>query len=216
MANKKYLDYNGASYLWNKIVAKFADKSDITGLSSAVETLVGDDTGKSARTIAAEELAAKLIPANADASLDTLQEIAAWIQDHPDDAAALSQKLTLGTYVPDGEVDPVQYPTVKAYVEAMIASAQQSGHSHSNKDTLDTITSTKVSNWDAAAAASHSHSNLTALDSITQADVTAWNYIGANDSTSGTLRKRVTDLEARDTVSSMTNAEIDSVINPQS
>lgn len=57
-------------------------------------TLIGSDTGKSARTIANEELAAQLIPQSAKESLDTLQEIAAWIQDHPDDAAAMNQAIT--------------------------------------------------------------------------------------------------------------------------
>ena len=46
-----------------------------------VTTLVGSDTGKSARTIANEELAAQLIPESAKDSLDTLQEIAAWIRE---------------------------------------------------------------------------------------------------------------------------------------
>lgn len=94
--------------------------------ASTVATLIGDDTSKSIRTIANEELAAQLIPANADESLDTLQEIAAWIQSHPTDAAsmnaaitALENKVTLGTY--DNEGTPTQYATVKAYVEAAIA-----------------------------------------------------------------------------------------------
>lgn len=94
--------------------------------ASTVATLIGEDTSKSIRTIANEELAAQLIPANADESLDTLQEIAAWIQSHPTDAAsmnaaitALQTKVTLGTY--DNEGTPTQYATVKAYVEAAIA-----------------------------------------------------------------------------------------------
>lgn len=94
--------------------------------ASTVATLIGEDASKSVRTIANEELAAQLIPANADESLDTLQEIAAWIQSHPTDAAsmnaaitALQTKVTLGTY--DNEGTPTQYATVKAYVEAAIA-----------------------------------------------------------------------------------------------
>lgn len=62
-------------------------------LAEKVATLIGDDAGKSARTIAAEELAAQLIPADAKESLDTLQEIAAWIQSHPDDAASMSADI---------------------------------------------------------------------------------------------------------------------------
>lgn len=60
---------------------------------SVVDTLVGSDTGKSVRTIANEELAAKLIPADAAESLNTLEEIAKWIQDHPDDASAMNAAI---------------------------------------------------------------------------------------------------------------------------
>ena len=81
----------------------FAKKTTVQAIESKVTTLIGDDANKSVRNIANEELAAKLIPAGAKESLDTLQEIADWIQSHPDDAAAmnaaitaLQTKLTLG------------------------------------------------------------------------------------------------------------------------
>lgn len=71
-----------------------------------VTTLVGADTGKSVRAIANEELAAQLIPADAKESLDTLQEIAEWIQKHPDDAAAMNKAIsalqTLVGTIPEG------------------------------------------------------------------------------------------------------------------
>lgn len=66
---------------------------DLTSVTDKLVTLIGTDTGKSVRTIADEELAAQLIPENAKESLDTLQEIAAWIQSHPDDAAAMNEEL---------------------------------------------------------------------------------------------------------------------------
>lgn len=64
-----------------------------TNLTNTINKLVGTDTDKSIRTIAAEELAVKLIAADAQESLDTLAEIAAWIQSHPDDAAAMNATL---------------------------------------------------------------------------------------------------------------------------
>ena len=64
------------------------------GAATATTTLVGDDTGKSARAIASEELAKQLIPDTAKESMNTLAEIAAWIQAHPDDAAAINSELT--------------------------------------------------------------------------------------------------------------------------
>lgn len=72
-----------------------ADKvSAWDGAVSATTVLVGDDTNKSARMIANEELAKQLIPESAKESLDTLAEIAAWIQAHPDDAATINSELT--------------------------------------------------------------------------------------------------------------------------
>lgn len=62
-------------------------------VDTAVSTLVGDDASKSVRAIAAEELAAKLIPESAAESLDTLEEIAAWIQAHPGDAATMNAAI---------------------------------------------------------------------------------------------------------------------------
>ena len=65
-----------------------------TAIDDKVTTLVGTDTNKSVRTIANEELAAQLIPENAKESLNTLEEIAAWIQSHPDDASAMNAAIT--------------------------------------------------------------------------------------------------------------------------
>lgn len=59
-------------------------------LQDQLDTLIDNDADKSVRTIANEELAAQLIPESARESLDTLQEIATWIQTHPDDAAAMN------------------------------------------------------------------------------------------------------------------------------
>lgn len=76
---------------------KSADKTELQGnidtVSGKVTTLVGEDANKSVRTIANEELAAQLIAEGAAESLDTLQEIAAWIQSHPGDASAMNQAI---------------------------------------------------------------------------------------------------------------------------
>lgn len=98
--------------------------TQLTGRADAVEgkvtTLVGDDAGKSARTIASEELTKQLIPEGAKESLDTLQEIAAWIQNHPDDASAMNAAIAaLKTKVgdiPDGATST----TVVAYIKELV------------------------------------------------------------------------------------------------
>ena len=89
--------------------------------ASALNAIIGSDTGKTIRAISAEEVAK--IVAGADASYDTLKEIADWIMSDTtgaakmqSDIAALSTKLTLGN---DGSGS--EYATVRAYVEAVVA-----------------------------------------------------------------------------------------------
>lgn len=66
---------------------------DVDAVEAAIATLVGSDAEKSVRKIANEELAAALIPEAAADSLDTLQEIAAWIQSHPEDVADINEAI---------------------------------------------------------------------------------------------------------------------------
>lgn len=51
------------------------------------------DKDKSIREIAIEELSYQLVPESAKESMDTLAEIAAWIQYHPEDAAAMNEAI---------------------------------------------------------------------------------------------------------------------------
>lgn len=68
-------------------------ESTDTTMGNKLNTLIGSDANKSVRTIANEELAAQLIPSTAKDALDTLEEIAAWIQEHPDSASTMNQKI---------------------------------------------------------------------------------------------------------------------------
>ena len=87
-------------------------------------TLIGTDAGKSARTIANEELAAQLIPEGAQEALDTLTEIAQWIQDHPNDASAMNAAITkLNGIVAGIGGDEDEYATVMAAIEGKITAA---------------------------------------------------------------------------------------------
>lgn len=63
-------------------------------IDKTVETLVGEDTGKSVRTIANEELAAQLLSGDADADFQTLQELAAWLESHPEDVATINLNIS--------------------------------------------------------------------------------------------------------------------------
>lgn len=94
---------------------------DIATVSGKVTTLIGSDAAKSVRTIANEELAAQLIPANAKEALDTLQEIAAWIQQHPDDASAMNQAITDLQDLVGTLPEETEETTVVAWVTAELA-----------------------------------------------------------------------------------------------
>lgn len=74
-------------------VTGFADGKDFEDVEGKVNTLVGNDANKSVRTIANEELAKQLIADNAAEALNTLEEIANWIQSHPGDASAMNTAI---------------------------------------------------------------------------------------------------------------------------
>ena len=121
-------DVQSASAL-NTRLQGYVENSTFNTLDGKVTTLIGSDTGKSVRTIANEELAAQLIPPSAQEALDTLQEIAAWIQSHPADVAAMNAVIaSLGdrvddleavTALPAPESDPVD-GTIAAYAKDLV------------------------------------------------------------------------------------------------
>ena len=160
--------------------------ADVTGLQTElnkVTTLIGTDAGKSARTIANEELAAQLIPENAKESLNTLQEIATWIQSHPDDASAMNTRIgNLETKVGATSVSAQITAAIEAlkigdYAKAAdltaavarITTLETKSHTHTNKALLDTYTQTEANLADAVAK-KHKHANKEELDKIASGD----------------------------------------------
>lgn len=139
--------------------------ADVTGLQTELDkvtTLIGSDASKSVRTIANEELAAQLIPENAKESLNTLQEIAQWIQDHPDDVTAIHVAIAaLQTKVGD--------TSVAAQIKAVTDPIAAKSHEHANKALLDTYTQTETNLADAVAK-KHSHANATELAKFADGD----------------------------------------------
>lgn len=139
-----------------------------------VDVLVGADANKSVRTIANEELAAQLIAENAQASMDTLEEIAAWIQSHPDDAAAMNASIEALEAIVDGIGGEGEKATVVAYVTDAIE-ALKIGDYAKAADLAALATSVeamegKVSGWDDAASKKHEHANKALLDTYTQTE----------------------------------------------
>lgn len=150
-------------------------------------TLIGTDAGKSVRAIANEELVAQLIPETAAASLDTLQEIAAWIQAHPGDASAMNAAIeALETKVGDDTVGAQINAAIEAlkigdYAKAAdltaavgrITTLEGKSHEHANKALLDTYTQTEANLADAVAK-KHEHANKAELDKIADGDKAKW------------------------------------------
>ena len=180
-----------------------ANQTDLDTANGKLTTLIGTDAGKSARTIANEELAAQLIPESAKESLDTLAEIATWIQSHPDDASAMNQAITtlqnlVGT-LPEGAVSDTVVAYIKEYTDGAIAALnigdyakaadltaaigriaalEKDTHTHANKALLDTYDQTNKDLKDAVAK-KHSHANKTELDKIAEGDKTKWDAAAA-------------------------------------
>ena len=117
-----------------------ADASALEEVAGKVNTLIGDDSGKSVRAIANEELAAKLIGENAKESLDTLEEIAAWIQAHPDDAAAMNAAIAT-------KADKADLEAYQASNDARVDALEADSHTHANQDVLDGISAAHVTAW---------------------------------------------------------------------
>lgn len=80
--------YDGLIKSWvNGLITEA--NGDITTLEGLVNTLIGSDNGKSARTIANEEMAAVLLvdPEKGEKNFQTLQALAKYLEDHPEEVA---------------------------------------------------------------------------------------------------------------------------------
>ena len=132
----------------------------VSAVTETVNTLVGDDTNKSVRDIAVEEVA-KVI-SGAPEAFDTLKEIADWISSDSAGTVELVDKV--------------------AAIETAVETLSGDSHTHENKEVLDDITPEKVAAWDAANTDSHKHTNKEVLDGITSEKVAAWDAAEANAS----------------------------------
>ena len=103
----------------NKLNEK-VNTSTVEGISSKVNTLIGSDSGKSVRSIANDELAKQLIASDAQEALDTLEEIARWIQDHPNDAADMNQAIeALEAVIPPSSL-PTGNSNIYDYIQKQV------------------------------------------------------------------------------------------------
>ena len=75
-----------------KVDGTWAD-TGVDNLQSQISTLVADDTGKTVRNIATDVLIKSLVPDDAQASLDSLKQIADWIASYPDSAGKMNSDI---------------------------------------------------------------------------------------------------------------------------
>lgn len=160
-------------------------------IKTTLNVLVGADTGKSARTIANEELAAQLIPDDAKDALDTLQEIADWIQDHPDDASAMNTAITAIQAVLAGIGADQTYTTVIGAIDQKITAALatiQAGSTNGHLDVNGTDVTVYTHPAHAAKAAGlykvtvDAEGHVSAAEAVTKTDITGLG-IPAQDTT---------------------------------
>ena len=143
--------YEDAVESANTIVDNFKN-DDYTPFKTTVSKFMGTDSGSTARAIAAEEVA-KIVASNGDDKLDTIEEIAAYIASDITSAASLVAK-----------------------VDAL----QNSAHTHTNLDTLESIKDVDITNWRTSVGMAHVHNNADILCGITSSDIERWNTIPEN------------------------------------
>lgn len=149
----------------------------VTVVEGDVNTLKGNaETEGSIDYKIAQAVAA--IMENPDETMNSINELVTWVNDHAQDALELSNKVTTneqdiqalenlvgGTGVADQITaaieaalkvdgsDKYALATNLTAAIARIAALEQKSHEHANKDVLDGITTEKVAKWDGAQAA---------------------------------------------------------------
>lgn len=172
---------------------KITDNTNALAVLNGDETVVGSISKKVADGIAS-------IVAGADASFDTLKEIADWIVNDTTGAASMANKITalealvgdenVATQIADAIDAALKAEGVDKYALAAdltalatrVTAVEGKAHTHDNKDLLDTYTQTEVNLADAVAK-KHSHANKSILDLITDTKVNAWDAAETNAKT---------------------------------
>ena len=154
-------------------LSNYATKDEIPTVPSKVSELTNDSnyqTAEQVNSIVTTEIAK--VVADAPEDFDTLKEMSDWIAGHEDDASAMNSAIsdnkTAITALQIGKADKSEIPTTVAELTDSSDYAKITDlHSHTNKIVLDGITSTKVSNWDAAKAhadSAHARTDATKVE----------------------------------------------------
>jgi len=224
---QKFLNKAGVSTLWGQIATEVAkvdakagknaediatlqravdaleagtfDDTELRGLiqgnTDAIAALVGEDANMSARAIAAAEVAK--IVADADASFDTLKEIADWIMN---DTAGVAS-MTADIAALEAKLAGVNETVVKSIAAAIEAALMVEGVEKyalaSTVSGLATQLETLAGKITELEGAKHTHANAETLAGITAAKVAAWDAAeqNAKDYTDSVLPTALTEAE---------------------
>ena len=116
------------------ILRKAGELFDYTYMSGYSEgTIYGDDTYRSIEHVVTEILKKKLIPTNAKDNLDTLEEIAAWIQSHPDEADAMDKTIKDLQYLVGDLPEDIDAANVVSFVQGLTKALDERVKSMENK-----------------------------------------------------------------------------------
>lgn len=114
--------------------------TEVSNIKSDVTTLKGEDSGKSAREIASEEVAK--IVADADASYDTLKEIADWISTHADSAASMNTAIVELQKLVGTLPDTTEATSVIEYINELISGLESEIAKKANAEDLHVVATT--------------------------------------------------------------------------
>lgn len=155
--------------------------------------LIGDDANKSVRDIATAVLAEELIPANADVARDTLEEIAAWIQSHPGDAAAMNSAIA--TLQSESATKAELAEAQRVINEALALKATEAdltlaeGRIKANEDAISSLQSNSATKSELSTAQSTLQGNIDKKADQTALDATNGKVIAAESAISGLQAK---------------------------
>ena len=225
---KKFLDQAGVSTLWNRITTELENKayndSELRNLiktnTDAITILNSDSAVEGSVSKKVAEGIASVI-AGADASFDTLKEIADWIVNDTTGAASMANKIsaletlvgniTVATQIANAIEAALKIDGVDKYALAndltalarRVTTLEGASHTHDNKDLLDTYTQTEADLADAVTK-KHDHANKAILDTITDGKIAAWDAAesNANSYTNAEIAK----------IQALTESEIDAAI----
>ena len=157
-------------------------KTELIGKASDKEDA---DTIKGAKAYADKKVAD--LVGTAPEALDTIQELAAALDDNADIVDTLETAI-------GKKADTTAVNAIDTRVQALEAI----DHDHSNKSVLDDITAQKVNNWDDAHTKKHTHANIDELNKIADGDKAKWDAYAtskANQSDLDALESRVDTIE---------------------